>query len=331
MAVYTSVDDTALTEFLAAYDVGALLSAKGIAEGVENTNYLVRTEAGTFILTLYEQRVEEADLPFFLGLMAHCAAHGLSTPRPVPQRDGALMGRLCGRPAALVTFLDGLACRRPEPWHCASVGRALADFHNVASSFLLSRANALGLRAWAPLFAQSCHAADDVIPGLRSLVETELDALASDWPHALPHGIIHADLFPDNVFFIAREVSGLIDFYFACNDAFAYDLAIVINAWCFEDDGSYNVTKARALTMGYETVRPLTSDERDALPVLCRGAALRFLLTRLHDWLRVPESAVLIPKSPRPYHQRLLFHRAVKSAAEYGLSASDRHVRTPVS
>lgn len=322
MAVYTAVDDDALTAFLARYDVGGLLSAKGIAEGVENTNYVLRTTAGTYILTLYEQRVERADLPFFLGLMSHCAASGIATPQPVAQRDGAVLGELCDRPAALVTFLDGLACRRPEPWHCAGLGTALAAFHKAAGDYTLRRPNALGPDAWAPLFAQSRDDADSVIPGLAALVEDELSALSRLWPSGLPEGVIHADLFPDNVFFIARDVSGLIDFYFACNDILAYDLAICINAWCFEDDGAFNVTKARALTAGYEAVRPLSAAERDALPVLCRGSALRFLLTRLHDWLRVPESAMLTPKPPRPYERRLRFHRTVRDAAEYGLAAT---------
>lgn len=319
MAVYTVVDDAALTAFLDGYDVGTLTAAKGIAEGVENSNYLLRTTRGTFILTLYEQRVDAADLPFFLGLMEHCADAGLSVPRPVHRRDGSLIAALAGRPAALVTFLDGLACRRPEPWHCVAVGRALAEFHRAAARFPLLRENALGPSAWPALFEASRSEADGVIPGLTAAVDGELAELAAAWPTALPRGIIHADLFPDNVFFIGRRVSGLIDFYFACADCLAYDLAICINAWCFEDDGAFNVTKAHALTAGYEAVRPLLAAERAALPTLCRGSALRFLLTRLHDWLRVPDGAMLTPKDPRPYHRRLMFHRTVASASEYGI------------
>lgn len=321
MAVYTAVGDDALTEFLAHYDVGELLSAKGIAEGVENTNYLVRATAGTFILTLYEQRVDAADLPFFLGLMSHLSDRGIAAPRPVARRDGSLLSALCGRPAALVTFLDGLACRRPAPWHCAALGTGLARFHQAAADFAIPRRNALGRDAWAPLFAQSRSEADGVVEGLRALVDEELAALTELWPTGLPDGVIHADLFPDNVFFIARRLSGLIDFYFACNDLLAYDLAVCINAWCFEEDGAFNVTKARALTAGYNAVRPLDEAERAALPVLCRGAALRFLLTRLHDWLRVPEGAMLTPKPPGPYQQRLIFHRSVQRAEEYGIDA----------
>ncbi|GAB5375795.1 MAG: homoserine kinase [Acuticoccus sp.] len=319
MAVYTHVDDEALSGFLAAYDVGGLLSAKGIAEGVENTNYLIRADKGTFILTLYEQRVSAEDLPFFLGLLAHCADKGLAAPHPVARRDGATISQLCGRPAAMVTFLDGVAVRRPQPAQCRELGMGLGALHTAALDFSMSRGNALGQPAWSPLFAQSEGEADTVLPGLAALVAEELDTLAARWPRDLPAGVIHADLFPDNAFFIGGKLSGIIDFYFACNDLLAYDLAICINAWCFEEDGAFNVTKSQALVAGYQAVRPLSADEVAALPILCRGAALRFLLTRLHDWLRVPPGALVTPKDPKPYLERLRFHRGVVRASEYGL------------
>ena len=319
MAVYTHVYDEALAELLAQYDIGELLSAKGIAEGVENTNYLVRTDRGTFILTLYEQRVREEDLPFFLHLMDHCADRGLSTPRPVHRRDGGFISTLCGRASAIVTFLDGLAVRRPGPALCAELGQGLAALHNAALDFGLRRANGLGVTEWAPLFAHSRDQADSVIPGLAEAVDAELTEIADHWPLALPAGVIHADLFPDNAFFVRGKLSGIIDFYFACNDLLAYDLAICLNAWCFEDDGAFNVTKSRAMIAGYNNVRALSAPEVEALPILCRGAALRFLLTRLHDWLRVPEGAIVTPKDPKPYLERLRFHRAVSRPGEYGI------------
>ena len=319
MAVYTVVDDQALTDFLDDYEIGELLSAKGIAEGVENTNYIMMTTKGTFILTLYEQRVEAADLPFFLHLMNHCAAKGLATPQPLPRRDGSLMGTLCGRHAAIVTYLDGMATKKPKPLHCAELGRGLAAFHVAASDFGMKRPNALGVASWGPLFETSRDQADEVVPGLTAVVDDELAVLARDWPTDLPTGVIHADLFQDNVFFIGDALSGLIDFYFACTDTLVYDLAICLNAWCFENDLSFNVTKARAMLEGYDAVRPLSEAERAALPLLCRGAALRFCLTRLHDWLRVPENALVTPKDPRPYFERLRFHRTVASPTEYGL------------
>ena len=320
MAVYTDVGDDQLSDFFARYDLGEVLSSKGIAEGVENTNYLVHAEAGTFILTLYEQRVNRAELPFFIGLMEHLAAAGLPTPVPIRARDGQVLHTLCGRPAALVSFLDGMWRRKPEPSHCAELGQALGRLHEVAARCPGRRDNALGAPAWRPLFAQSAEMADTVQPGLRAAVESELDALDATWPAALPAGVIHADLFPDNVFFVGKRLSGIIDFYFACNDLLAYDIAICLNAWCFEPDLSFNVTKARALLSGYGTVRPLSDAEYEALPVLARGAALRFLLTRLHDWLRVPPGALVTPKNPIEYLRRLQFHRRARSAADYGLT-----------
>ncbi|HEX2257524.1 MAG TPA: homoserine kinase [Afifellaceae bacterium] len=319
MAVYTEVSDSDLEAFLAQYELGELLACKGIAEGVENSNFLVHTEAGHFILTLYEKRVAAADLPFFLGLMEHLASRGINCPLPVKARDGQALRRLAGRPAAIVNFLDGMSVRRPQVVHCSSLGEALAAMHEAGRDFPLARANALSCPAWRPLFELSRGGGDRVEEGLGDLIATELGYLEARWPAGLPEGVIHADLFPDNVFFLHGSVSGLIDFYFACNDILAYDLAICLNAWCFETDNSFNVTKARALLNAYEKVRPLEKAELDLLPVLARGAALRFLLTRLHDWLTVPAGALVTPKDPLEYVRRLRFHQKVRSAAEYGL------------
>jgi homoserine kinase type II len=288
---------------------------------VENSNYLLHTRQGYFILTLYEKRVEPADLPFFLGLMQHLAARGISCPQPVANRAGETLGTLAGRPAAVITFLDGMWVRRPQRVHCAELGKTLAEFHNAGRDFGIVRPNALSVGSWRPLFAQSRDQADTIVEGLAGELTEELDVLEAKWPDDLPAGVIHADLFPDNVFFIGERLSGLIDFYFACNDALAYDLAICLNAWCFEPDLSFNVTKARALLNGYRSVRELTPAEFDSLPLLARGAALRFLLTRLHDWLRVPEGALVTPKDPREYLRKLRFHQSVVTAADYGLSA----------
>ncbi|MGP9821581.1 homoserine kinase [Salinarimonas sp. NSM] len=319
MAVYTDVPEEALVAFVEGYDIGAVLSFKGIAEGVENTNYFLHTQAGSYILTLYEKRVAEADLPFFLGLMEHLSTRGIVCPLPVRDRRGEALGRLAGRPAAIATFLEGLSIRRPSPKRCGALGEALARLHEAGRDFHLRRPNALSLPAWRPLFAQAEAQADMVAAGLAARTRAELDHLEASWPAGLPDGVIHADLFVDNVFFIGEAVSGLIDFYFACNDQLAYDLAICLNAWCFEPDGSFNVTKSRALIAGYERVRRLEPAEVAALPTLCRGAALRFLLTRLVDWLNVPEGAFVRPKDPLEYDRKLAFHRRAESAADYGL------------
>ena len=316
LAVYTDFSDEEFAAFMAGYDLGPVLSVKGIAEGVENSNYLLATRSGQFILTLYEKRVDAADLPFFLGLMEHLAAHGINCPLPVADRSGSALGRLSGRPAAIVTFLSGLWVRRPRAEHCAAVGKALAELHLAGEGFSLTRRNALSVSGWRPLFEMCDGRADEVAAAARRGDRARARSSSSRcWPRHLPQGVIHADLFPDNVFFLNNALSGLIDFYFACNDMLAYDVAVCINAWCFEPDVSLNVTKARGLLANYAAVRPLSPDETAALPLLCRGAALRFLLTRLYDWLTVPDGALVVKKDPLEYYKKLRFHRGVGDAA----------------
>jgi homoserine kinase type II len=319
MAVYTEIGDAELSAFIALYDIGAVLACKGIAEGVENSNYLLTTERGNFILTLYEKRVARADLPFFIGLMDHLAHHGVACPVPVRARDGEALRELCGRPAAIVTFLNGMWPRRIEPYHCAALGTALAGLHQAGASFAMTRPNDLGLAGWQRLYLACTPRADEVQAGLADELAAEIAFFEGAWPSGLPTGVIHADLFPDNVFFRDRDLSGLIDFYFACTDFLAYDLAVCLNAWCFEPDGALNVTKARLLVGNYRTARPLTADEIAALPLLARGSALRFLLTRLYDWLNQTAGALVRPKDPLEYLRKLRFHRGVAGAAGYGL------------
>jgi len=319
MAVYTDVSDDDLRAFAALYDIGEVLSCKGIAEGVENSNFLVTTERGNFILTLYEKRVAPQDLPFFIALMEHLARHGVACPTPVPGRDGIALRELCGRPAAIVTFLAGMWPRRILPFHCAALGRALAELHRAGASFRMTRANDLAVAGWRSLFESCRTRAAEAQPGLAEELAAELEVLETVWPRDLPMGVIHADLFPDNVFFRDHELSGLIDFYFACTDFLAYDLAICLNAWCFEAEGSFNVTKARLLLDGYRRERPLAPRELGALPVLARGSALRFLLTRLFDWLNPPAGALVRPKDPLEYLRKLRFHRSITDPGGYGL------------
>ncbi|HTS94375.1 MAG TPA: homoserine kinase [Stellaceae bacterium] len=319
MAVYTDVGDEDLTAFVAQYDIGAVLSCKGIAEGVENSNYLLQTERGSFILTLYEKRVAPQDLPFFIALMEHLAAQGIACPTPVKARDGVALRRLCNRPAAIVTFLEGMWPRRIHPFHCAGVGGALASLHLAGAGFGMARPNNLSVAGWRTLFEACRERAHEVRPGLAEELGQELEELERRWPKDLPHGTIHADLFPDNVFFRAEVVSGLIDFYFACTDFLAYDVAICLNAWCFEADGDFNVTKARLLLGGYRARRALSAAELEALPLLARGSALRFLLTRLYDLLNHPAGALVRPKDPIEYLRKLRFHRGIVRASAYGI------------
>jgi homoserine kinase type II len=319
MAVYTEVSDEDLKAFLGQYDLGEVTAFKGIAEGVENSNYLLRTTEGSFILTLYEKRVRREDLPFFVGLMEHLARQGIDCPVPIRGRDDGALRELCGRPAAIVTFLDGLWPRRVQAEHCRLLGEAMARMHIAGSAFEMRRGNDLSMPGWRPLFESCAARAPEVQSGLAEAIETELSFLEARWPADLPAGVIHADLFPDNVFFLGDRLSGIIDFYFACNDFFAYDLAICLNAWCFEPDDSFNVTKARLLLQAYRNVRPFSRPELEALPLLARGSALRFLLTRLYDWLNHPPGALVEPKDPLEYWKKLVFHQGVGGPGAYGL------------
>ena len=318
MAVYTEVSDGELTRFLREYDIGTLVAFRGIAEGVENSNYSLRTTQGDYILTLYERRVDPAELPWFIGLMRHLAGRGITCPLPVAGQDGQALRRLCNRHAAITTFLPGIWPRRPQPAQCGQLGAVLAQLHLAGEGYAPDRPNALGPAAWAPLLAR-CGDADSLQPGLAAELRAATTALTAAWPSGLPRGHIHADLFPDNVFFLGDRLSGLIDFYFACTDTLAYDIATCLNAWCFEPDFAFNATSARALLRGYDGVRPLSGAERAALPVLAAGSALRFLLTRLFDWLNTPAGAMVTRKNPLDFHRRLRFHLATRDFHAYGL------------
>lgn len=319
MAVYTEVDDDDLIAFCADYDLGDVLACKGIAEGIENSNYLLTLTSGSYILTLYEKRVQVADLPFFLGLMEHLVRVGVPCPKPIATQSGQVLRELSGRPCVLVSFLAGMSPKKPQAYHCKELGRALAEFHVGAADYPRTRDNDLSVSSWRPLLEKSGTGADSVRAGFYGEIETELADLEANWPNGLPSGVIHADLFPDNVFFRGPYLSGLIDFYFACNDSYAYDIAICLNAWCFEPDNSFNITKAHQILKTYSDVRPVSKAELDVLPLLARGAAMRFLLTRLYDWLNTPEGALVTRKDPMEYWDKLKFHKSVKSPAEYGL------------
>ena len=329
MAVYTDVTDEALSGFLREYEIGELIAFRGIAEGVENSNFSLRTGAGDFILTLYEKRVERRELPWFLGLMRHLASRGISCPLPLAGRDGEALRELAGRPAAITGFLPGVWPRRVRAEHCLQLGETLGRLHLAGLDYPPVRLNALGPHAWPALLQRSRAGGDAVQAGLIAELDAALARILPAWPGegrspGLPRGQIHADLFPDNVFFLGRRLSGVIDFYFACTDLLAYDLAVCLNAWCFEagaNDTSARVDTARAalLVRGYESVRQLEPAERAALPVLAQGAAIRFLLTRLYDWLNPPPGALVTPKHPLDYLHRLRFHLAAEGAAAYGV------------
>ncbi|MFK7866383.1 MAG: homoserine kinase [Alphaproteobacteria bacterium] len=329
MAVYTFLDETQIEDFLSQYDIGTLISAKGIAEGVENSNYLITTQhqdaQSNYILTLFEKRVNPDDLPFFLGLMQHLAQKNIPCPQPILDQNNVMLKTLAGRKAVIVSFLNGLCKRQPKKQHCAQLGEHLAQMHLSCADFKLRLDNKQNPETWRKLTDLCSPKADNVKAGLSSVITNEMDHLMRAWPHdkaqhpTLSHGICHADLFPDNVFFIGDQLSGFIDFYFACNDYHAYDLAICLNSWCFEKDYSFNLTLARALLDGYQKIRPLTQDEKAFFPLFARGAAFRFLMTRLYDWINHPPNALVTPHDPLIFYHYLNFHIHAKSPADYGL------------
>jgi len=319
MAVFTNVSADELHAFLEDYNVGRVQHFEGIAEGVENTNYLLKTDAGGFVLTLFEKRVQASDLPFFLEFMDHIATKGVKSARPISNSKGATLTKLCGRPAALIEFLPGATTNEPSVEQCRSAGAALAQLHLAGESFKGTRENDMGPRAWPVLLEAATPRANEVKQGLAALLAIELNGVLSQWPGNLPSGVIHADLFPDNVLFEGDDVSGLIDFYFACTDSFAYDIAVVINAWCFATDGQFCSDKSVALLSGYQSARPLSEDERTALPQLARGAAMRFILTRLNDWLNHDPKALVTPKDPLALLPHLRFHANATSPSAYGV------------
>jgi len=311
MAVYTKVSAEEIGRFLARFDVGTLVSAKGIAEGVENSNYLLETTQGKYILTLYEKRVNPADLPFFIALLDHLAAHGCLVPPMIADRKGQKIQQLCGRSACLIVFLPGVSVSHPTEAQARSTGKALGDMHRALADFDRERRNSMDHDGWRTL-AEQCGPAelDKIAPGLAKAITQELDHLDAQWPQELPRSAIHADLFPDNVLMLGDQVTGLIDFYFSCTDIRAYDLAVTHAAWCFSEDGTdFHGPISRALIDGYDSAFTLSEAERQALPLLARGAALRFLLTRAYDWINTPAGALVTRKDPQAFLHRLQYYQ----------------------
>lgn len=319
MAVYTNVSETDIQKLRSLYALNGEVKLKAIAEGVENSNYLLTAADKRYILTLYEKRVNPADLPFFLELLTYLAEKGVPCPLPVKATDGKVIQEVAGRPAAMVSFLEGQSVKKPAAVHCGAVGEHLALMHLASNGYAHSRANSLSLAGWKDIWAKIQKPAAEAWPEAIPFVEEAMARLEKAWPQHLPKGIIHADLFPDNVFFEGDVLSGLIDFYFACNDLFAYDLAICLNAWCFENNREFNITKSQRMLEAYVAKRPLNAEERDAFPILCLGASMRFLMTRMHDWLNPQPGALVTPKDPMEYMQKLKFHLTAADYHAYGI------------
>ena len=320
MAVYTKLSDNTLKEFFYKYNLGKLLTYQEIKEGIENTNYFIQTQKGKFILTLYEKRIEEKDLPFFISLMRNLFDKNFPSPEPIINKNGSYISEVSGKKSAVVSFLDGESKKNLSPENCHDVGIYAAKLHSITKGLSGKRQNKLSVNSWRNIFNKVKKDCSKIHSNLPSIIESNLDIIEKKWPKNIPSGIIHADLFPDNIFFKNNELSGIIDFYFSCNDFYAFEIAICLNALCFEgknENLSFNVTKAKRFIEGYSSVRKLGEDEKECLKILCQGAAIRFLLTRVFDYLNLIEGAVVKIKDPIEYLKRLEFHNNVKNYQDY--------------
>ena len=320
MAVYTKLSETDLKDFFSKYNIGKIQKHKEIREGIENTNYFIETEKGKFILTLYEKRVDEKDLPFFISLMRNLFDKKFPSPEPIINKNGNYISEIFDKKAAVVSFLDGKAKLILNPLDCYEVGVYTAKLHLITKNLVSKRKNKLSVKSWREIYNRVKKDCSKIHPNLSNTIEKNLNEIEMDWPKNIPSGIIHADLFPDNIFFKKNKLSGIIDFYFSCNDYYAFEIAICLNALCFEgknENLSFNVTKAKKFIDGYSSVRNLTDDEKKSLKVLCKGAAIRFLLTRVFDYLNLIEGAIVKIKDPLEYLKRLEFHESVKNYNDY--------------
>ena len=320
MAVYTKLSENNLKDFFSKYNLGKLLKFKGIQEGIENSNYFVKTDSGKFILTIYEKRVEAKDLPFFMGLMKNIFNENFPSPEPIINKNGNYITEIFGKKAAVVSFLEGFSKKNLTPDNCHEVGIYTAKLHMITKNLNIKRTNRLSVNSWRLIYRKIQKDCSKIYPDLTKIIETNLDVIENKWPKNIPCGIIHADLFPDNIFFKGNKLTGIIDFYFSCYDFYALEIAICLNALCFEgknEDLSFNVTKAKKFIDGYSSIRKLTEEEKESLKILCQGAAMRFLLTRVFDYLNLTEDALVKIKDPVEYLKRLEFHESVKNYQDY--------------
>ena len=319
MGVYTDVTQDELERFIATFAIGDLVTFTPIPQGIENSNFLLVTTTGKFVVTIYERRVDPNDLPFFLGLMHFLSDNGFHCPRPLANTKGEYLQTLARKPAAIVSYLKGDSPRVITRAHCKELGAAMAKMHLIASRYPLSRKNNLALTAWSKVFSELRTQSEELKPGLSDWIQEELLSFDGSWPTNLPNGIIHGDLFPDNVFFLPNHHSAFIDFYFACNDAYAFDIAISLNAWCFDNNQQFNRDHSQFLFDGYQSVRALSHLELVAMPLLARGAAMRFLITRLYDWFNVRKNTPTQRKNPLEFVPLIKFHQTVVDTTAYGV------------
>ena len=320
MAVYTKLSENNLRDFFSKYNLGRLLKFQGIQEGIENSNYFVKTDSGKFILTVYEKRIEEKDLPFFMGLMKNIFNKNFPSPEPIINKNGNYITEIFGKKAAVVSFLEGASKKNLTPDNCHEVGIYTAKLHMITKNLNIKRTNRLSVNSWRLIYRKIQRDCSKIYPDLTKIIERNLEIIEDKWPKNIPRGIIHADLFPDNIFFKGNKLTGIIDFYFSCYDFYALEIAICLNALCFEgknENLSFNVTKAKKFIDGYSSIRKLTEEEKESLKILCHGAAMRFLLTRVFDYLNLTEDALVKIKDPVEYLKRLEFHNSVKNYQDY--------------
>ncbi len=320
MAVYTRISEIDLNDFFLKYNLGKVLNFKGIADGIENTNYFIKTQKGKFILTIYEKRIEEKDLPFFMGLMRNLFDSNFPTPEPIINKNGNYITEILNKKAAVVSFLEGSAQKKLSAENCFEVGLQTAKLHKITKNLTLKRENRLSIESWQKIYQKIKNDCTQIHPNLSEIIEENLKKIQLNWPKKLPAGIIHADLFPDNIFFKNGKISGIIDLYFSCYDFYSFEIAICLNALCFEGEKenlSFNVTKAKKFIEGYSKIRELLDEEKKSLKILCQGAAIRFLLTRVFDYLNLTEGAIVKIKDPIEYLKRLEFHDSVKDYEDY--------------
>ena len=320
MAVYTKLSESELKDFFSKYNLGKLLNYRGIKEGIENTNYFTETEKGKFILTIYEKRVEEKDLPFFISLMKNIYDKNFPSPEPIININGSYISEISKKKAAIISFIDGNTKKNLSPDECYQVGTYAAKLHQITKKLNIKRENKLSVNSWREIYNKVRKNCTKIDKNLPEIIEKNLNDIEKNWPKNIPSGIIHADLFPDNIFFKRNKLSGIIDYYFACHDFYAFEIAICLNALCFEgskENLSFNVTKATKFINGYSSIRKLTDEEKNSLIILCKGAAIRFLLTRVFDYLNLIEGAIVTVKDPVEYLKRLEFHNSIKSYQDY--------------
>ena len=317
MAVYTKLEHQEVRQFLEQYNINNFKDYKGITEGVENTNYLIKTSEQDYILTIYEKRVDENDLPFFIKLLSYLSENKFPCPKPIANKNNEKINRIKNKNAALVTFINGQSKNKITSEECFEIGKITAQLHEITKKFDINRKNNLSIENWESIFEKTIKQKIDLDESIIKKTKNYLNFLKDKWPKNLPQGIIHGDLFPDNIFFTNNKVSGIIDFYFACNDFFAYEIAICINSLCFDNNFTFNMTKAKNLIDGYTSIRTLSEDEKKYLPILSMGAAMRFFLTRLYDFYHTDNKADVKIKDPFEYLKKIEFHSTIKNFNEY--------------